>query len=326
MTTVIKFGPYDPGPEMGDDVQQQNSMHGYKSYKFFHADMSAQKSSKNTTMLLLSNAKGLAQLYLFLQVFFHYFLDYVRRVAIIVKVYRAQKALSRDHGQSLELAPKVDASKPRILASPTTEWQLKERNLGAGFLAHVKVENLRQKFCSSTSCTTSVFEVANKGLPELLADIKEEMRDLYGNLDINYLPNLGGKVVACCELVWSVPSAHRTYWSELSLEHEADRLMRANEQMAASVFGAGPLWRQIQPGGVEQRASGPNGLRVYRRFHPELVKVACERAQNEHGKIWRFEEHPVSVDLQWPVIGGGLEKTTVVVLNLILLKFKHHMF
>uniref|UniRef100_A0A915IQ56 Uncharacterized protein n=1 Tax=Romanomermis culicivorax TaxID=13658 RepID=A0A915IQ56_ROMCU len=39
-----------------------------------------------------------------------------------------------------------------------------------------------------------------------------------------------GSIVACCDLVWSIPSKFRSYWTEIYVENEICSLMDWNNQ------------------------------------------------------------------------------------------------
>uniref|UniRef100_A0A915INM0 Uncharacterized protein n=1 Tax=Romanomermis culicivorax TaxID=13658 RepID=A0A915INM0_ROMCU len=58
----------------------------------------------------------------------------------------------------------------------------------------------------------------------------------------------------------------------------------------------------------------------FRHFYPELMDMANKQAAQDHESIWKFDAKSSNIRMNWPII-GDFSATTVVALNLIILKF-----
>lgn len=263
-------------------------------------------------------AKAATFLCIFFQLCYVYFVDIVKRA-----IYLTNLQHSSIVEESYDDETRTDAK--RLLKDSEIFPVLEPPGKSLPIKSDISDASVVQKQCRpyqipvETNYITAVFEVRNGGLKELIDDITDEIRGWQTNAREE-------EFIACCEIVWSVPTKYRNYPSEIRLKNEISNCLRVNNQrvMDSEVVGNDDLLnRSTAIGCITEETAGRNNdcyMGIYRRYYQQLLDLAHYETKSTHEPDWKFNSKKLEPTIEWPAI-GSLENTSVVTLNVVCVKF-----
>lgn len=262
-------------------------------------------------------AKAATFVYILFQIFYLYFVDIVKRTIYLTSLQQSVAVEDDDEITQKDLSSEISKKSNEVLPKEScAEEVLIIPNNKLRLISPVtKPPKAVSKKPIETNYITTVFEVQNHGLKLLIEDISEEIRRW----------QLSDELIACCEVVWSVPTKYRNYPAEIRLKNEIFSCLRSNSQRIFDLekWGNENLLRcPVSSGITEETAGKRNGcyVGVYRKYYQELFDIVHEETQPAHENAWKFDSKTMEPKFDWPMI-GSLENTAVVMLNVICVKF-----